>query len=234
MVRKTIITASFPTARGEYDDFWKVFNYSAKKHMPDAEIICLREVPEVDKSRGNTYAAMSARLYMWADAVKNVSGNIILADVDIVFTGNMFSVFNEYKFDLAYTKRNSKWKPINGGIIFLRDNAKSFIDLWARVNNKMYKNKELHNKWRKKYKGMNQPALGYLIEHPKKHGMNLLSLPCLKYNACDQEWAHITPETKAIHLKRALRKFKEGAKIPRGAEKAITIWKQYAKEVDNG
>ena len=120
MVRQTIITAAFSTNRGIYDNFRKVFYYSVKKHMPNAEIICLTEVPKINRSRGNTYAAMTERLNMWKEAVKDITGNIILCDIDIVFLSDMFTAFDDFDFDVAYTKRGGHHKPINGGAVFVR------------------------------------------------------------------------------------------------------------------
>ena len=235
MVRQSIITAAFSTNRGIYDNFRKVFYYSAKKHMPNAEIICLTEVPKINRSRGNTYAAMTERLNMWKEAVKDITGNIILCDIDIVFLSDMFKAFEDFEFDVAYTKRGGHHKPINGGVVFMRESGKKFIDTWTAVNNKMYVDVKLHKKWKRKYHGMNQASLGYLIEHPEKHGIKLIALPCQKYNACEKEWPHISAETKAIHLKTMLRHATtKGKSIDKGAQKAMTIWKQYAKEADNG
>jgi len=226
MVCKTLITSCFETQRGYYGDLLKVFKYSAGLHMPDVNIIVIDKQPEIDMSRGNTYGAMTARLNQWADIIGSIKGDIILADVDMVFLDDITEVFDNYKFDVAYTSRKSKFKPINGGIVFIRDGAQKFVKLWAAVNNKMHFNPILHNKWRKKYKGMNQPALGYLIENSKKHKYKMFALPCKIYNACDQEWKSIDEKTKVIHLKRALRKALDGEPI-KGAEKALEIWRDF-------
>jgi len=229
MVRTTLITSCFETQRGYYGDLLKVFKYSAGLHMPDVNIIVIDKQPEIDMSRGNTYGAMTARLNQWAEVIGGVKGNIILADVDMVFLDDVTHVFHEYEFDVAYTSRKSKFKPINGGIIFIRDGAQDFIKIWAVINNKMHSDPLFHNQWRKKYKGMNQPALGYLIEKPHKHKFKMKALPCSVYNACDQEWKRIDGNTKVIHLKKALRKALDGEPI-KGAEKALEIWKKYEEE----
>jgi hypothetical protein len=222
----TIITSCFETQRGHYGDLLKVFKYTASLYMPDADLIVIDKQPVIDMSRGNTYGAMTARLNQWSEIIQDIKGNIILADVDMFFLDDITDVFNKYDFDVAYTARRSKWKPINGGMVFIRDGAQKFVNIWAKVNNKMHRDIEYHNKWRKKYKGMNQPALGYLIENPHKHGMKLKALPCLEYNACDQEWKHINENTKVIHLKRALRKALDGKPV-KGSEKILEMWRGY-------
>jgi len=108
--------------------------------------------------------------------------------------------------------------------------ARRFIQLWHEVNVKFFKNPKLHQIWRKRYRGMNQPAFGYLLKHPEKHGCRMQAIPCLKYNACDQEWARIGDDVLAVHLKKALRKCAlHGGPIPKGAKKAMTIWHKYGK-----
>jgi hypothetical protein len=226
----SIITSVFETSRGNYDRLYKVFEYSALKHMPQAEIICLREV-NMQKRRNNTYSAMTARLDQWADIAGKVKGDIIFADADIVFTGDMFKVFDKFDFDIAYTKRKHRKRPINGGIVFVRDGSQAFIELWARVNRKMYLKPKLHAVWKKKCSGMNQPSFWYLLKHPEKHPYKMLGLPCQIYNACENEWGKINADIQAVHLKRTLRRVVEGKDRMRPEyQKAIQIWKQYERE----
>ena len=226
----TIITSVFKTKRGNYEDLFRVFDYSARKFMPEAEIKVIRKMT-IPKGRNQNYSAMTARLESWVPVVNKTKGNIILCDVDLIFRADLFKVFDDYDFDVAYTNRNSKSKPLNGGIIFIRDGAQVFVKTWAEVNRKLYSDIALHQRWRKKCRGMNQPSLYYLIKNPEKHGLKIIGLPCSIYNACNQEWATMPEDVQVIHLKKALRYVINGkAKLPAGADRAIAIWREMERE----
>ena len=226
----TLITSIFESERGNYDDMLRVFLYSARKHMPGAAIKVVREIT-MPSGRSNAYNAMTARLNSWVKAVEDTKGNIILCDVDLVFRADIFKVFDKFKFDIAYTGRKSHNKPINGGVVFIRDGAQGFVRTWAAVNAKMFKDIELHNKWRHKCCGMNQPAFFYLMRYKEKHGFKMLEIPCLVYNACEAEWPKMTESVQVIHLKRDLRLAVKGeGSIPMGAERAIAIWRKAEQE----
>jgi len=223
----TIITSVFETKRGNYEELLRVFEYSAKKHMPKAKIIVVRNIPHLT-GRGNTYDDMTNRLDSWVPVVSKIKDNIILCDVDIVFRGDLFKVFDRFKFDVAYTGRKSRKKPINGGIVFIRNGAQGFVKKWAAINRKMFYNKVFHNQWRRQCCGMNQPAFWYLLRHQYVHRCRMLQLPCLIYNACEDEWPRMKDNAQAIHLKRDLRLAVAGkGKPPKGADKALAIWRKY-------
>lgn len=226
----TIITSVFETERGNYEDLLRVFRYSAHKHMPTAAIEVIRKVV-MCSGRKVAYNAMTARLNSWVKAVEETRGNIIICDVDLIFRANLFKVFDQYQFDIAYTGRKSKRKPINGGVVFIRDGAQKFVRLWAKVNAKMFKDIGFHNKWRKKCCGMNQPAFYYLVRHKEKYGLNMIEIPCLKYNACENEWPKMADDVQVVHLKRDLRRAVSGKdKTPAGAERAVAMWRKYERE----
>lgn len=226
-MHKTIITSVFETIRGNYEELLQVFTYSARLHMPDADLVVVRDIPK-RAGRSNAYNAMTARLDSWVPVVLNTPGDIILCDVDLIFRDDLFKVFAEYEFDVAYTGRKSRSKPINGGLVFIRDGSQRFTRTWARVNRRMFRDGKFHARWRKKCRGMNQSALWYLIYRQKYHNYKMLELPCAVYNACDQEWASMPDDVQVIHLKRALRRTLDGrGKMPAGAERAIAMWREY-------
>lgn len=224
---QTIITSVFETKRGNYEELLRVFLYSAKKHMPNARVIVVRDIPACH-GRSVAYNAMTSRLDSWVPVVLKTKGDIILCDVDLIFRADLFKVFKLYKFNVAYTGRASRKKPINGGVVFVRDGAQKFVKLWAAVNHKMFKDKAFHNQWRRLCCGMNQPAFWYLLKHPHKHRMRMLQIPCLKYNACEAEWPKMRDDVQVIHLKRDLRLAVRGkGKVPKGADRALAIWRKY-------
>jgi hypothetical protein len=230
-VNQTIITSVFETKRGNYEELLRVFLYSAKKHMPNARVVVVRDIPK-RKGRGVVYDAMTNRLDSWVPVAIKTKGNIIFCDVDLIFRADLFKVFDLYKFNVAYTGRNSHKKPINGGIVFVRDGSQSFIQKWAHINRKMFHNVQFHNQWRRVCCGMNQPAFWWLLKHPHVHRCRMVQLPCLKYNACEPEWVKMRDDVQVIHLKRDVRQAVKGKKVklPKGAERAIAMWRKYEVE----
>jgi len=228
----TIITSVFEAQRGYYGDLYRVWEYSVKKHMPNATILCLNEKPALPTGRNANYSALTARLNSWVAAAEKTDDDIIFMDVDMVVLGDLSTVFDEFQFDIAYTGRKNRKHPLNGGILFVRNGAQGFIRKWARINNVFYKDGKLHKIWRRKCRGMNQPALWYLIKHPEKHHKKMLSLPCSIYNACEPEWPRMTDAVKVIHLKKIGRRVIDSAYQPKraGAMKAVGIWREYEQE----
>jgi hypothetical protein len=225
----TIITSAFEAKRGYYGDLYRVWEYSVRNHMPGAEIVCLNETPRLPKGRNDNYAALTARLNSWVGAAEKTKGNIIFMDVDMVVRADLFKAFDDFEFDIAYTGRRNRKHPLNGGILFVRDGAQDFIRKWASINNVFFRDLKLHKIWRKKCRGMNQPALWYLIKHPEKHGKKMLSLPCSIYNACEPEWAGMGDEAQVIHLKKIGRRVIDAGYKPKraGAMRAVEIWREY-------
>lgn len=231
-MNKTIVTSVFESSRGNYEDLLRVFLYSAKRHMPEAEVKVVRDVPD-RKGRSQAYNAMTSRLDSWVPVVNKILGDTILCDVDLVFRADLFEVFNKFDFDIAYTGRVSTRKPINGGVVFIRDGSQSFVEKWSQVNFNMFSDEKFHSKWQKFCCGMNQPAFWYLLKNPSLHGCRMLEIPCLQYNACEDEWPKMSDDVQVVHLKQALRVVAKGkgkVSTPRGAERAIAMWKEYDEE----
>ena len=225
----TIVTACF-NMKEEYGHLYKLFEYSIKKQMPDAEIVCITD-PQQVSGKNIVDASLSMKLKAWNHAVQTIDGDIILADCDMIFLEDISSVFDN-DFDVAYTKRKHRCVPINSGIVFVKnsDKVRAFFKLWLDINMEMYHNPELLGQYRKKCSGMNQPALVKAIEDAKD--INFLPLSCLEYNACESEWANIDETTKVLHLKESLREIIKGQGNPNNIDykKAIELYNNIVAE----
>jgi hypothetical protein len=113
------------------------------------------------------------------------------------------------------TARHNSRYLYNGGVVFVRNTqaAKDFIALWAKVNadfledREKFDNKGMHEKWRKKYAGINQASLGCILE-THKFKAKIKTVPCDVYNVCEDYRVVKPGDTKAkvVHYKSSLRK----------------------------
>lgn len=213
----THFTTPEPAITGRTDIFhemFEVFKNSVRKNMPNAKIIELYVESKKVKNKKRIIYTNHQKLIAWADYAKTMNENAIFIDCDMLILGDLSEVFDLYDFDIAITSlTNRKRFPFNGGVVFVRntDKAKAFMQRWTEVDLQMFEDIIFHRKYKKKYQGMNQSALGYLYEE-EKNIANLIQVPCEKYNAVDQNWKEInenTPKEKmplAIHYKGSLRK----------------------------
>jgi hypothetical protein len=218
-----------------------VFKKSIAKHVPEAELVC-HEIAAPFVPRGVLHRAMvsnTEKLRIWANEMQKAECPIVFCDCDMMATGDLselFSILPEPDFfDVAFTARSSGKYPINGGAVYARpnENARRFFTLWRAANNLLFANKVLHRKFREKYAGMNQAALGYLLEEGK-HGTRIAKVPCSIWNACDDDWIAFSDVTRLVHVKGELRRSVLGAKPieamePRCQELA-RIWRGYENE----
>jgi len=238
----THFTTPEPTIAGRtdvYHELFEVFKQSVKENIPEAEIVELH-VESVKEGNLNTRSLYTnhQKLLAWAEYAKEMTEDVIFIDCDMLILGDLFEVFNLYSFDIAITARSKTERiPFNGGVVFVRntDKAKSFMKRWAEVDTQMFNNPIFHRKYKKKYQGMNQSALGYLYEE-EKHLAVIETVPCSRYNALNKEWLLIkkdTPKEKmplAVHFKGSLRRHlfnNTSSKI----YYVIDLWKQYKSRI---
>lgn len=110
--------------------------------------------------------------------------------------------------------------PFNGGAIYCNPTEETFslLDAWLAADEKLLNDPELHQRYIPKYNGMNQSALGYVIENPTEMGIkdvDIALLPAELFNVSSLvEWGHFTGEDEyLLHIKAALRKVVSGKTI---------------------
>lgn len=153
------------------------------------------------------------KLKKWIDFIKQSnSDKIIFSDCDMMFLDDIDEVYDR-DFHIGMTKytitKNNKW-PYNGGIIFVKRNdlTDEFFDLFYNVNLELINNPTKHRYYQHRYDGMNQAAMGCILEeHNKNNKFNIaLDIPNAIYNSCENDWPTLNPyETKVIHYKVYLR-----------------------------
>lgn len=230
-----IVTVQFEYDNNKrYERLLNTFCKSINKNNPDVKIEkILIKAPKPRDSENKFLISNTKKLECWYNYLKTTTEEkIIFADCDML---NLKKIECDLDFDIGITKRDNCVLPYNGGIVFVKnnDNGKKFIELWNYVNNKMYYEwRDIHAQYRLKYGGMNQAALGYLLEK-MDHGAKIKFLPCLTYNACDDNWKFINPKTIFVHIKGKLRRAVLSKARHVNCQPAIyeimKLWKEYER-----
>jgi len=216
---------------------YKILNTAYKKsireNMPDAVIDEIILEPMVkDINRNWTFTSNSIKLKAWVAYLEKTNDPIIFSDCDMLALGDGGKAFIENPdFDIALTgDLSSKNIPLNGGIVFVRPNERSraFFRYWLEINNKLYNDESIHSKYRARWAGMNQAALGYMFDkgYPE---CKILFLPRKRWNATNRYWHEIDEDTVFVHIKGNLRKLLLDEKQPCSIyKKAMLKWYQYS------
>lgn len=182
-----------------------VFEKSVAQNMPGVNFEVKRiKAPIRVMGRSACMTYNTVKLGLWNDYIQEAEEDTILMDADMMCMGNVGNLFKQ-DFDVALTfTRNSK-PPLNAGVVFVKptEKARKFINDWNMVNRRMYYQPSYHQQYVGKYLGMNQAALGAMIEDGKCE--DVLQLPTKKWNAVDCDWRDVDQETVFVHIKGVLR-----------------------------
>jgi hypothetical protein len=211
-----IVTVTFDYSGTMYTGLYKAFYASV---YMNSEIPI--ETVRVDPGKGSrkTKHANTVKLDVWNDFVQDADEDIILMDCDLLLMSDISDGFDSVS-DVGITTRDyGKGFPLNGGVVFVRNTKKSrkFFAEWLKINNWMYDNRAVHKQYKSMYAGMNQAALGYMLNS----GWKPETLPMSKYNLCEgwQDWQN----ARVIHIKGKLRSnLKSNGEIQQ-------VWKYYRK-----
>lgn len=205
-----IIYPYFQNSETDYARLRNVFEKSARRHMPDAELVCVELEPAQfleDKHDLTTRAflAKTEKLLLTENETE-----FIVCDCDLFFTSNLLFTFAEIREApnyVAVTARADYKYPYNTGLFFVKRSyeAKRILDLWVRNTRTIASNRytPTAKKAIKEQGGIDQAALE--LTH-QAHSKDIFTLPCRIYNACQGDWKHTTDETKVYHIKSGLRK----------------------------
>jgi len=219
-----------------------VLRLSAARQCPDWQIE-ITELPPPTMQQGTRTGdtANTQKLEHWAHRVEYAADGeeLLCIDADTVIVRSLDAIWAQ-PFDLAYTTKPlvRGGFPFNSGVVFLRVNpvTRWFMSKWAAENRELYyRDRKRHNDLRTTYGGMNQAALGSLLEQRvfQASGMRVLELPCAEWNCEDSGWATFDPDvTRVLHVKAALRSTVLGPPtMPNPVTlRAATYWKALDRE----
>jgi len=200
-----------------YRDLAVVLERTARKECPAWDIRVERiEPPEYVSAMGNpSHVWNTQKLEWWRDQVRAAADGdrLLLIDGDTAILKPLDSIW-ERSFDLAFTFRETGL-PLNGGVVFVRVSPQSrlFVERWWQINIRLLGNAVAHTPWRAKYAGMNQAALGCLLE-TVEHGCEIVRLPCREWNSCSPDM-YDPRVARILHVKSSLRRAVFGFEKPR-------------------
>lgn len=215
----------------DYKRLYNAFVKSCKKHMPNVTIKTLSlDVPQAKDSRKPGLWTNTAKLRAQVECIRKIKHDVVLADCDMLCLNPIDDVFKKYDFDIGITTKPPGAKSscrINGGVIFIRNTpaARAWIEELLTINNRMYNDPAFHNKWRKKYYGMNQSALGYMTEKAKTKA-KVKEFRTTIWNAVDCDWDKISSKTRLVHIKGKLRECIDKGKTEKYS-KIIFAWNRF-------
>jgi hypothetical protein len=182
----------------KYTKFKDALVNSIEANMPGSNIKVI-QLPEL--RRVDFQVANYLKLKKWRD---NIEGNTVLIDADTILLGDISEVF-DMEYDLIYTKRNhNRTIPFNSGVVFVKESGRIIVDTWAKLDDRMYKDKRFHLEWKRKYYGFNQASFGCMLETMPE--LKIGQVEATIYNSCDRyDWTHNYDLAKIVHVKSELR-----------------------------
>ena len=218
-----------PDNTGFWERLLNVFLHSLRKYKHN---VLVRKISKPDyvpgKGAGLTYN--TKKLELWCDYAQRAEDNTIFIDADMLCLADPARVFDQ-EFDIGITNSPGQSPPLNAGVVFFKPTAKGrqFFREWLVINNQMYKDEYFRQQWATKYLGMNQAALGCMIETGLTDGVKYL--PQQKWNLTDQLWRKLDGETVFVHIKGQLRVALMNRANPAGdLRNPMQLWYQMEKE----
>lgn len=193
-MRAVTVVFDYP-GHDKYQRLAKVFQASWEKNSQvPLEVISIPAPPT--GYRHISFYSNTEKLRVWRELFTQ---DTIFVDADMLCL-RCPSVGFDMVDNIGLTDRSGPF-PINGGVMFVKytKTGQAFMRDFEEINYQMLADPDFHKPWLDKYAGINQSAIGYLIEN-KYPDYNLLPE---KFNLCDgwKDWR----EAYLVHIKGQLR-----------------------------
>lgn len=232
----------------------RVLAYSAQGTIKDWEhdIVSVEPDESIQSPLGRPGNVWNTqKLDLWANECDHAAdgARLLFLDADTAIVRPLDDIWDR-DFDVAYTvKPKASRYPLNGGVLFVRNSERvcTFMAAWRVLNRFFLTNPGEYGVWGPAFGGINQAALGVLLEkrsHPEAQrvlrllgidhacdGLQVVKLPCLEWNCEDDHWAAYEPaRTRIVHFKSQLQMaiFEKGV-TPDGAKPLKDLWRGLEK-----
>lgn len=237
-----IVTTYFPVtwrSRHDFERLLAAYRASAEAVGVPLEV---HELPPPERmgKRGaigfNT--ENSYKLDYWATLLSESTEPIIFTDCDMLMLGDPSDGFNGGDWDVALTQRKPEGQPrwFNAGVVFARPNdaARRYMEAWRDANAHLLNRPKEHKRWKSKYAGMNQAALGMAMEKEMlPDDCKVGHLPCALYNCGDNEWRKADIEQiRLLHVKGVLRDVVLGRNKSRKLDHLVNAWRRFDQAME--
>jgi len=192
-----------------YQKLLDVFIYSAKFHMPkiELEIEHIDPPPQAKNGGDQHHVDCNHSFLREIEYAIHSKEELAVCDTDLMFLRSIEDV-SKRNFDIAITVRKVARK-YNTGLWFTKPTSKAvdFLKLWRDKTILVTENFDTMWPRYKEYAGIDQISLHLALQdNLKKDYAHVIKLPCVEWNATQDEWEFITPKTRVIHIKSILRR----------------------------
>lgn len=210
-----IATALFTNEESEnYERFVPVLARTAAIHCPGAEFRVHRsegvdeQVKKTGKDRKWVFVRNAEKTRIHNEIVHAADDGecLCLIDADTMILRDLSPVWLQ-PFDLAYTVKPPEAEYcVNSGVVFVRVSpiTKAFYAAWYETVLRMLTDEPLHRQWKKRWGGINQAALGWMLSN--SCGLRTAELPCEVWNCCKEGWGDAIGRARVVHLLEPLKK----------------------------
>lgn len=210
-----------------YTEFWRRFRKSILEYNPGASMRVHFDIGDGNEGSANAIAIENAY-----HMTKDLNDIVIIADVDMLQTSTITLDDLSGDWDVAVTVRENR-HPLNSGIVIIKPTyeGKNFLEVWAHTSKNIIKEPKLYAKYKQKYLGRDQAALGCVLE--TYHGYyKRIDLPCSRWNLTQTEWKYFAPGwSKFVHIKSNLRRVIEGTmnieQLSPKEKEILNLWETY-------
>lgn len=225
--------AYFDGGDGRWERMASAVLSSLAEHCPDWDVrLSVLEPREAEASRAS-FLHNTIKLAEWVRQVEALEDGeqLLLLDADTLVRRNLDDAFAE-DFDIALTRKMKRTQscPINAGVVFVRGSeaSRAFFREWQAVNDRFYVDPAEHSPWEVRFGGINQAALGYLIENERLPATRWLD--CAEWNACYEPlWRAAYDVSRIIHYKSHLRKalFSKNRLVRKRYKRLLAAWTEH-------
>lgn len=187
----------------------RVLDHSARAAMPDWSVSVRMHTPPALSGQSASFVSNTHKLDEWERVIAEApdGAEIVLIDTDTMILGPLDAAFDGDD-DVRFTRKyNTARFVLNGGVVVVRVNERSraFMRAWRERNAEFFGDELARAKWIATYGGLNQSALGSLLE--EKHDAKVGFLDCAEWNACYEPlWQRAASiGAKVVHFKSHLR-----------------------------
>lgn len=210
-----------PHRRGEYERLLQALEKSVQHNSPKTPLNVVRFTEDWVSQAANKFSTKEAqqsfvdntnKMRAWEQVMlSHEDGDVlIIIDCDTLVLKDLSDVEADLgDNDVAFTMKYAKGHfPFNSGVIITRVNERSreFFKQWREINEQFLADGRKHETYRAKYGGINQAALGYMIDNNQIKGLNIKPLTCQEWNCEDSEWINLDHRTRILHIKSDLRR----------------------------
>lgn len=201
-----------------YERHARVLEYSARVNAPGWQVDVEKIGPPTPRRAAlgggpsSSYVYNTHKLERWWQVVQEAtdSDRLLLIDADTMVLRPLDPVWDT-EFDVAITVKTGITRlPMNAGVVFVRVNARSkaWFEAWWTWNLRLLGNRSEHLRYRRTYAGMNQAALGALMEHEGRSLATVVEIRCEQWNCETATWATYDPTNppRIVHVKGCMRR----------------------------